>query len=338
MINNKTIMIIGATGSFGQKFTKSILKKFKPKKVICYSRDEAKQFEMSNDLFFKRYKKIIRFFIGDVRDYKRLLFAMQDADIVIHAAALKQVSIGEYNPFEVIKTNIFGAQNIIECALSLGVKKVIALSTDKAAAPINLYGATKLCSDKLFTSANFYSGKKDIKLSVVRYGNVMASRGSVIPHFIKNKKSNVFTVTDKRMTRFNLTLEEGVNFVLQSLRIMQGGEIFVPKIPSYRIMDVVKSISNNPKIKYIGIRPGEKLHEELITRSDSMTTFDLKNFFVILPHQIYFSKKIKNFLKNYKMKYKLCKNDFYYSSDKNTNFLSIKDLKKLIKNINLNDN
>tara|TARA_X000000950_G_scaffold288691_1_gene406794 strand:+ start:21774 stop:22769 length:996 start_codon:yes stop_codon:yes gene_type:complete len=331
-------MIIGATGSFGQKFTKSILKKFKPKKVICYSRDEAKQFEMSNDLFFKKYKKIIRFFIGDVRDYKRLLFAMQDADIVIHAAALKQVSIGEYNPFEVIKTNIFGAQNIIECALSLGVKKVIALSTDKAAAPINLYGATKLCSDKLFTSANFYSGKKDIKLSVVRYGNVMASRGSVIPHFIKNKKSNVFTVTDKRMTRFNLTLEEGVNFVLQSLRIMQGGEIFVPKIPSYRIMDVVKSISNNPKIKYIGIRPGEKLHEELITRSDSMTTFDLKNFFVILPHQIYFSKKIKNFLKNYKMKYKLCKNDFYYSSDKNTNFLSIKDLKKLIKNINLNDN
>ena len=326
------------TGSFGQKFTKSILKKFKPKKVICYSRDEAKQFEMSNDLFFKKYKKIIRFFIGDVRDYKRLLFAMQDADIVIHAAALKQVSIGEYNPFEVIKTNIFGAQNIIECALSVGVKKVIALSTDKAAAPINLYGATKLCSDKLFTSANFYSGKKDIKLSVVRYGNVMASRGSVIPHFIKNKKSNLFTVTDKRMTRFNLTLEEGVNFVLQSLRIMQGGEIFVPKIPSYRIMDVVKSISSNPKIKYIGIRPGEKLHEELITRSDSMTTFDLKNFFVILPHQIYFSKKIKNFLKNYKMKYKLCKNDFYYSSDKNTNFLSIKDLKKLINNINLNDN
>ena len=338
MINNKTIMIIGATGSFGQKFTKSILKEFKPKKVICYSRDEAKQFEMSNDLFFKKYKKIIRFFIGDVRDYKRLLFAMQDADIVIHAAALKQVSIGEYNPFEVIKTNIFGAQNIIECALSVGVKKVIALSTDKAAAPINLYGATKLCSDKLFTSANFYSGKKDIKLSVVRYGNVMASRGSVIPHFIKNKKSNIFTVTDKRMTRFNLTLKEGVNFVLQSLKIMQGGEIFVPKIPSYRILDVVKSISNNPKIKYIGIRPGEKLHEELITRSDSMTTFDLKNFFVILPHQIYFSNKIKNFLKNYKMKYKPCKNDFYYSSDKNTNFLSIKDLKKLIKNIHLNDN
>ncbi len=338
MINNKTIMIIGATGSFGQKFTKSILKKFKPKKVICYSRDEAKQFEMSNDQFFKKYKRVIRFFIGDVRDYKRLLFAMQDADIVIHAAALKQVSIGEYNPFEVIKTNIFGAQNIIECALSLGVKRVIALSTDKAAAPINLYGATKLCSDKLFTSANFYSGKKDIKLSVVRYGNVMASRGSVIPHFIKNKKSNIFTVTDRRMTRFNLTLEEGVNFVLQSLRIMQGGEIFVPKIPSYRIMDVVKSISNNPRIKYIGIRPGEKLHEELITRSDSMTTFDLKNFFVILPHQIYFSKKIKNFLKNYKMKYKLCKNDFYYSSDKNTNFLSIKDLKKLIKNIHSNDN
>ena len=185
-------------------------------------------------------------------------------------------------------------QNIIESALSLGVKKVIALSTDKAAAPINLYGATKLCSDKLFTSANFYSGK-NIKLSVVRYGNVMASRGSVIPHFIKNKKKNVFTVTDKRMTRFNLTLDEGVNFVLQSLRIMQGGEIFVPKIPSYRIMDLVKSISNNPKIKYIGIRPGEKLHEELITRSDSMTTFDFKDFFIILPHQIFFSKRLKNF-------------------------------------------
>ncbi len=338
MLNNKTIMIIGATGSFGQKFTKLILKKFNPKKVICYSRDEAKQFEMANDLFFKKYKKIIRFFIGDVRDYQRLLFAMQETDIVIHAAALKQVSIGEYNPFEVIKTNIFGAQNIIECALSLGVKKVIALSTDKAAAPINLYGATKLCSDKLFTSANFYSGKKNIKLSVVRYGNVMASRGSVIPHFIKNKKKKVFTVTDKRMTRFNLTLDEGANFVLQSLRIMQGGEIFVPKIPSYRIMDLVKSISNNPKIKYIGIRPGEKLHEELITRSDSMTTFDFKDFFIILPHQIFFSKRLKNFLKNYKLRFKLCKNDFYYSSDKNKNFLSIQALKQLIKNINLNEN
>ncbi len=338
MLNNKTIMIIGATGSFGQKFTKLILKKFNPKKVICYSRDEAKQFEMANDPFFKKYKKIIRFFIGDVRDYQRLLFAMQETDIVIHAAALKQVSIGEYNPFEVIKTNIFGAQNIIECALSLGVKKVIALSTDKAAAPINLYGATKLCSDKLFTSANFYSGKKNIKLSVVRYGNVMASRGSVIPHFIKNKKKNVFTVTDKRMTRFNLTLDEGANFVLQSLRIMQGGEIFVPKIPSYRIMDLVKSISNNPKIKYIGIRPGEKLHEELITRSDSMTTFDFKDFFIILPHQIFFSKRLKNFLKNYKLSFKLCKNDFYYSSDKNKNFLSIQALKQLIKNINLNEN
>lgn len=338
MLNNKTIMIIGATGSFGQKFTKLILKKFNPKKVICYSRDEAKQFEMANDPFFKKYKKIIRFFIGDVRDYQRLLFAMQETDIVIHAAALKQVSIGEYNPFEVIKTNIFGAQNIIESALSLGVKKVIALSTDKAAAPINLYGATKLCSDKLFTSANFYYGKKNIKLSVVRYGNVMASRGSVIPHFIKNKKKNVFTVTDKRMTRFNLTLDEGVNFVLQSLRIMQGGEIFVPKIPSYRIMDLVKSISNNPKIKYIGIRPGEKLHEELITRSDSMTTFDFKDFFIILPHQIFFSKRLKNFLKNYKLSFKLCENDFYYSSDKNKNFLSIQALKQLIKNINLNEN
>ena len=338
MLNKKTVMIIGATGSFGQRFTKLILKKYRPKKVICYSRDEAKQFEMANDPFFKKYKKIIRFFIGDVRDHRRLLFAMQESEIVIHAAALKQVSIGEYNPFEVIKTNIFGAQNIIECALSLGVKKVIALSTDKAAAPINLYGATKLCSDKLFTSANFYSGKKDIKLSVVRYGNVMASRGSVIPHFIKNKRKNIFTVTDKRMTRFNLTLDEGANFVLQSLKIMQGGEIFVPKIPSYRIMDLVKSISDKPKIKYIGIRPGEKLHEELITRSDSMTTFDFKSFFIILPHQIFFSKKLKKFLKNYNLSNKLCKNDFYYSSDKNKNFLSVQSLKKLIQTINLNEN
>ena len=338
MLNKKTVMIIGATGSFGQRFTKLILKKYRPKKVICYSRDEAKQFEMANDPFFKKYKKIIRFFIGDVRDHRRLLFAMQESEIVIHAAALKQVSIGEYNPFEVIKTNIFGAQNIIECALSLGVKKVIALSTDKAAAPINLYGATKLCSDKLFTSANFYSGKKDIKLSVVRYGNVMASRGSVIPHFIKNKRKNIFTVTDKRMTRFNLTLDEGANFVLQSLKIMQGGEIFVPKIPSYRIMDLVKSISDKPKIKYIGIRPGEKLHEELITRSDSMTTFDFKSFFIILPHQIFFSKKLKKFLKNYNLSNKLCKNGFYYSSDKNKNFLSVQSLKKLIQTINLNEN
>ena len=338
MLNKKTVMVIGATGSFGQRFTKLILKRYKPKKVICYSRDEAKQFEMANDLFFKKYKKIVRFFIGDVRDYKRLLFAMQESEIVIHAAALKQVSIGEYNPFEVIKTNIFGAQNVIECALSLGVKKVIALSTDKAAAPINLYGATKLCSDKLFTSANFYSGKKNIKFSVVRYGNVMASRGSVIPHFIKNKKKNIFTVTDKRMTRFNLTLDEGVNFVLQSLKIMQGGEIFVPKIPSYKIMDLVKSISNKPKIKYIGIRSGEKLHEELITRSDSMTTFDFKRFFIILPHQIFFSGKLNKFLKNYKLSSKICKNNFYYSSDKNKNFLSVQMLKKLIQTTHLNEN
>ena len=271
MLNNKTVIVIGATGSFGQAFVRHVLEKYKLKKLICFSRDETKQYEMSNQDLIKKNLKIVRFFIGDVRDLPRLKFAMQNVDIVIHAAALKQVSIGEYNPFEVIKTNVFGAQNVVESALANNVKKVIALSTDKAAAPINLYGATKLCSDKIFTSANFYSGKNTVKCSVVRYGNVLGSRGSVVPLFLENKKKNVFNITDKRMTRFSITLSEGVNFVLDALKMMQGGEIFVPKIPSYRIMDLVNAISNKPIIKITGIRAGEKIHEQMITESDSMT-------------------------------------------------------------------
>jgi len=331
MLNNKKIIVIGATGSFGQAFIKYILQKFKLKKIICFSRDETKQYEMSNQEIIKKNKDKIRFFIGDVRDLSRLKFAMQDVDIVIHAAALKQVSIGEYNPFEVIKTNVFGAQNIIEASLSNKVQKVVALSTDKAAAPINLYGASKLCSDKLFTSANFYTGNRSIKFSVVRYGNVLGSRGSVIPLFLKNKEKNIFYITDKRMTRFNITLDEGVKFVIESLKKMQGGEIFVPKIQSYKITDIVSAISKRPKIKIIGIRPGEKLHEEMITKSDSMTTYEFKKYFIIFPHQVFYGKKLAQYLKKYKEFSKSCPKDFNYSSEKNLPFLSVNQIRNLIK-------
>jgi UDP-N-acetylglucosamine 4,6-dehydratase (inverting) len=330
MLNNKKIIVIGATGSFGQSFVKYILEKFKLKKLICYSRDETKQYEMSNLEIIKKNKKIVRFFIGDVRDLSRLKFAMEDVDIVIHAAALKQVSIGEYNPFEVIKTNVIGAQNVIEASLRSNVKKVIALSTDKAAAPINLYGASKLCSDKLFTSANFYTGRRSIKFSVVRYGNVLGSRGSVVPLFLKNKKKNIFHITDERMTRFNITLNEGVKFVLDTLKVMQGGEIFVPKIPSYKITDIVKAISKNPIIRKIGIRPGEKLHEEMITHSDSMTTYEFDKYYIIFPHQIYYGEKLKKYLKNYDKPIKSAARSFSYSSDKNSSFLTINQIKNLI--------
>ena len=285
MIQNKTILVTGGTGSFGKKFIGTILEKHKPKKVIVYSRDELKQYEMQQSIT----NKSMRYFIGDIRDYSRLKRALEGVDIVIHAAALKQVPAAEYNPFEAVKTNVIGAQNIIDASMSQGVEKVIALSTDKAAAPINLYGATKLTSDKLFVAANNFKGKRDIKFSVVRYGNVMGSRGSVIPFFMKEKKEGFLPITDERMTRFNITLQEGVDFVLFCLKQMWGGELFVPKIPSYRILDIAKAIAPNCDHKIVGIRPGEKLHEEMITTTDSLNTIEFKNillFFLQLHYGI----------------------------------------------------
>ena len=327
MLDKKTILITGGTGSFGNAFIKTVLKKYRPKKIIVYSRDEFKQYEMQKS--FKN--NLIRYFIGDVRDISRLELAMENVDVVIHAAALKQVPSTEYNPFEALKTNIIGAQNVIETTRKLNVKKVIALSTDKAAAPINLYGATKLTSDKLFVSANSYLDNKKIKFSVVRYGNVMGSRGSVIPLFLEEMKKNTLPITDKKMTRFNITLEYGVDFVLQCLNKMWGGEIFVPKIPSYKILDLARAISPKAKLKFLGIRPGEKLHEEMITVSDAINAVEFDKYYVILPNSIYLSWKIKDFIKKSNKKPgKYCKYGFSYASNTNKDFLSAKEIRKLI--------
>ena len=326
MLNKKKILITGGTGSFGKKFISTILKNYSPEKIIVYSRDELKQFEMQ-----QRWPDgdSMRYFIGDVRDYRRLKRAMDDIDIVIHAAALKQVPAAEYNPFEAVKTNIIGGQNVIDAAIAQGVKKVIALSTDKAAAPINLYGATKLTSDKLFIAANNYKGENDIKLSVVRYGNVMGSRGSVIPFFNTQKNTGFLPITDERMTRFNITLQEGVDFVIECLYKMWGGELFVPKIPSYKILDIAKAISPESKIKIVGIRPGEKLHEEMITKTDSLNTIEFEKYFVILPSTNLWD--IQKFKKESNTKAgKECEFGFSYNSGKNDHFLTVNELKKLI--------
>lgn len=331
MIDNKRILITGGTGSFGKKFIQTVLEKYKPEKLIVYSRDELKQFEMQQ-IWPDNGIIPIRYFIGDVRDFPRLKMAMAGVDIVIHAAALKQVPATEYNPFEAVKTNVLGAQNVIDAAMDSGVKQVIALSTDKAAAPINLYGATKLTSDKLFVTANNYIGQHDIRLSVVRYGNVMGSRGSVIPFFQKMKETGVLPITDKKMTRFSLTLQEGVNFVLKCLGIMWGGEIFVPKIPSYKIIDVAKAIAPKCKHKIIGIRPGEKLHEEMITVSDALNTVEFKNYFVITPSiHIWSKKKFAN--ESNGSKGKPCRQAFSYNSETNPVFLIVDDLRRLIKTL-----
>ncbi len=330
MFKNKVIMVTGGTGSFGKKFITHTLKNIKFKKIIIYSRDELKQHDFKNSLNNKDLKKI-RFFIGDIRDKARLKMAMKDVNIVVHAAALKQVPTIEYNPFEAVKTNINGAQNIIETSLETSVEKVIALSTDKASSPINVYGATKLTSDKLFISANNYSGRNNIKFSVVRYGNVFGSRGSVIPIFL-GQKNGVYNITSLDMTRFNITLEEGVKFVLFSLKNMVGGEVFVPKLKSYRITDVVKAISNSPKIKIIGVRPGEKIHEEMISRFDSVNTLEFKNFFIILPDLSFKGLKLNKFKKKFKgQSPKLCKPNFSYNSYENKNFLKVNEIKNLIK-------
>jgi len=315
----KNYFITGGTGSFSKKFIEILIKKKLAKKIIIFSRDEFKQFQLKNEKFIKKNLGLFRFFIGDVRDKERLKFAInEDVDVVIHTAALKQVPVTEYNPFETVKTNIIGAQNVIEACLEKDIPKIMALSTDKAVAPINLYGATKLTSEKLFTSANIFKGKKRCVFSVVRYGNVMGSRGSVIPLFLKqNKTQNFATVTDKNMTRFNITLEQSVKFVLKSIDQMKGGEIFIPKMSSYKILDVIKAINNNLKIKYIGIRPGEKLHEELVCESDSLNTIVKKDHYIILPSY----KEIKNRNKI-----------FSYNSKNNKDFLSIKKLQLLISN------
>jgi UDP-N-acetylglucosamine 4,6-dehydratase len=319
-MKKKIYFITGGTGSFARKFIEILIKKKLAKKIIIYSRDEFKQFELKNEKFIQKNINIFRFFIGDVRDKERLNFAIiDDVDVVIHTAALKQVPATEYNPFETVKTNIIGAQNIIEVCLEKNIPKIIALSTDKAAAPINLYGATKLTSDKLFTSANHFRGKKDCKFSVVRYGNVMGSRGSVIPLLLEQSRTqNYLTVTDKDMTRFNITLEKAVSFVLESLNFMKGGEIFIPKMPSYKILDVVKAVNKDLKIKFIGIRPGEKIHEELITESDSLNTIEKKSYYTILPSYKKNSKKNKV---------------FSYNSKNNKIFLSIKEIKTLINSL-----
>ncbi|MCS0674063.1 UDP-N-acetylglucosamine 4,6-dehydratase (inverting) [Cytobacillus firmus] len=314
-LKGKTILITGGTGSFGQKFVSRVLKE-KIKKVIVFSRDELKQFEMSKEFVDER----IRFFLGDVRDIERLYRAFDGVDIVIHAAALKQIGSCEYNPFEAVKTNIHGAQNVIEAALDRNVNRVIALSTDKAVCPINLYGATKLVSDKLFISANSYAGKKDIRFAVVRYGNVVGSRGSVIPFFEKMKKTGKIPITDERMTRFWITLDQGVQFVLDNLSRMKGGEIFVPKIPSMNIIDLAKAIAPQCQLEFIGIRPGEKLHEAMITEDDSRHTLEYDKFYVIQPEFHWWDK-------DYKKDGKAMPEGFCYRSDKNDRWLSIEDLR-----------
>ncbi|MGI8581153.1 MAG: UDP-N-acetylglucosamine 4,6-dehydratase (inverting), partial [Chitinophagaceae bacterium] len=283
MLSGKSILITGGTGSFGKAFVKIVLQKWPDiKRLVIYSRDEQKQFVMAQEYQYDKYP-MLRFFIGDVRDYERLKTALKGIDIVVHAAAMKHVPIAEYNPMECVKTNIIGAENLITACLESEVENVVALSTDKAAAPINLYGATKLVSDKLFIAANNIKGSKKIKFSVVRYGNVMGSNGSVIPFFIQRKKEGVLPITDVSMTRFNISLPEGVEMVLHALQNAWGGELFVPKIPSYRITDVAEAIGPDCKQTVVGIRPGEKIHEEMITTSDSFSTYDMGKYYVILP-------------------------------------------------------
>jgi len=328
-LNKKSILITGGTGSFGKKFIEIVLRKFKPRKLIIFSRDEQKQFNMQQRWKEERASPM-RYFIGDVRDIDRLNLAMQNVDIVIHAAALKHVPLGEYNPFEVIKTNVLGAQNVIDASMLNNVKKVIALSTDKASSPINLYGASKLTSDKLFVAANNLRGKKNIKFSVVRYGNVMSSRGSVIPLFLEKQKEGIIPITDKRMTRFNITLEEGVNFVLFCLKKMWGGEIFVPKIPSYRLEDLAKAVAPNCKMKIVGLRPGEKLHEEMVSTSDAVNTIEYSKYFVITPFSKFINWNKKKYMKANKNG-KNCKSSFSYNSYNNKQYLTLNQIKKLIK-------
>jgi UDP-N-acetylglucosamine 4,6-dehydratase len=327
MLDEKSLLITGGTGSFGRKFIESVLKRYpRVKKLIVFSRDELKQYEMAQQFTEKKFPQM-RYFIGDVRDADRLKRACEGVDVIIHAAALKHVPIAEYNPMECINTNIFGAENVINAAMDCGVQKVVALSTDKAAAPINLYGATKLCSDKLFIAANNVKGKRDLAFSVVRYGNVLGSRGSVVPFFMKVRESGVIPVTHPEMTRFNITLDEGVNLVFHALENAWGGELYVPKIPSYKILDVAKAIAPNCKVDIVGIRPGEKLHEEMITQSDALNTLDCGKYYVIIPSHPAWNKE------QFISKFKATRVDenFRYNSGENNEWISAEELRAQIR-------
>ena len=326
MLNNKSILVTGGTGSFGKAFVHTVLQRYPGvKRLVIYSRDELKQFEMAQTLGEKQHPGL-RYFIGDIRDQARLTRALEGIDIVVHAAALKQVPAAEYNPFECIKTNVLGAQNVIDACLDQGVKRVVALSTDKAAAPINLYGATKLCSDKLFVAANNIKGRRDARFSVVRYGNVMGSRGSVIPFFLAQRATGTLPITDPAMTRFNISLQEGVEMVLWALANAHGGEILVPKIPSYRITDVAQAIGPDCEHPVTGVRPGEKIHEEMITASDSLNTVDLGAYYAILPSAGSYS--VDDYVA--RTGARRVPEGFSYDSGANPDFLSVEQLRELI--------
>ncbi len=329
MLNHKSVLITGGTGSFGKMFVKTILERYpQVKRIVIYSRGELKQYNMMQQYPKDKYPQL-RFFIGDVRDGERLLRACEGIDVIIHAAAIKQVDTAEYNPDECIKTNIGGAENVINAALKAGVQHVVALSTDKACAPINLYGATKLCSDKLFVAANNISGSKNIKFSVVRYGNVMGSRGSVIPFFIskRDQGASELPITDMRMTRFNISLEAGVDLVMYAIGHHLGGEIFIPKIPSYKIGDVATAIAPNIKQIEIGIRPGEKLHEEMITATDALNTIDLGEYYAILP-SVSFKHQKDEYIKHHNAV--MVPEGFHYSSDSNDQWESVESIREKI--------
>lgn len=329
MLDNKTILITGGTGSFGKSFTRYVLKHYQPKKIIIYSRDEYKQFVMQNEL--KEYNSVMRYFIGDVRDKDRLKRAFEGVDYVIHAAALKQVPACEYNPNEAIRTNINGAQNVIDAALDTNVKKVIALSTDKAVNPVNLYGGTKLVSDKLFVAANAYSGTKDICFAIVRYGNVAGSRGSIIPLFhniIKNGGTEL-PITDMRMTRFWISLTEGVELVIKALKEAKGGETFISKIPSFHVPDLAEAMLPGCKIKEIGIRPGEKLHEIMVTTEDSFNTYEYDKHYIVYPQMVFNERQVPD------LSGKKVEEGFSYSSGTNSEWLSVEDLRERLKEVEL---
>jgi UDP-N-acetylglucosamine 4,6-dehydratase len=326
MLDDKNILITGGTGSFGKKAVEIILNQYNPRRLIVFSRDELKQFEMSQTYSMSQYP-CIRYFIGDVRDKERLNRAFQGVDYVIHAAAMKQVPAAEYNPFEAVKTNIIGAQNVINVAIDQGVKKVMALSTDKAANPINLYGATKLCSDKLFIAGNTYGSRKDTIFSVVRYGNVVGSRGSVIPYFMKFKNNGHLPITDPNMTRFWITLKQAVEFVLRCLEVMCGGEMFVPKIPSMNIIDLAKAIAPECETRTVGVRPGEKIHELMISRDDARQTLELDSFYVIQPQFKYWDRR-SSWDEGRKVP-----DDIEYQSGTNPWRLSIEEMKTMLSDL-----
>ncbi|MGY3851829.1 UDP-N-acetylglucosamine 4,6-dehydratase (inverting) [Aeromonas aquatilis] len=328
MLNDKKVLITGGTGSFGKQFIKTILERYpKVKRIVIFSRDELKQSELRLNYPQKDYPQL-RFFIGDVRDKNRMVQACEGIDVIIHAAAIKQVDTAEYNPTECIRTNVDGAENVINAALQCGVKDVIALSTDKACAPINLYGATKLTSDKLFTAANNIKGSRDIRFSVVRYGNVMGSRGSVIPLFLKKRSEGVLPITHEEMTRFNISLQDGVNIVMYALQHHLGGEIFIPKLPSYRIMDIAAAIAPECKTEIVGVRPGEKLHEEMITDTDSLHTIDLGKYYAILP-SVSFNNTETDYLQHHNAQ--KVPFGFKYNSGTNTEWETVDSLRELIK-------